>query len=106
MQGHARNAKDLLGPVPRQVFDHIGIFAATVIPPARIPLGVFVVKTDPAASSTASETKFSLAIISSPSCWRSVSCSMAAATSGSVWASGREKAVWTSVWVRSVILEF
>jgi len=29
-----------------------------------------VVKIDPAASSTASETKFSLAIISSPSCWR------------------------------------
>ena len=41
---------------------------------------------EPAASSTASETKFSLAISSRPSCWRRVSCSRAAATSGSAWA--------------------
>src|ERR1039457_886970 len=53
---------------------------------------------EPASSSTASETKFSLAIISSPSCWRKVSWSTAAATSGSAWA--RERAM------RSVIQEF
>src|SRR5208337_168380 len=45
-----------------------------------------LVKIEPAASSTASETKFSLAIISRPSCWRRVSWSRAAATSGSAWA--------------------
>ena len=63
-------------------------------------LDLMVLKTLPAASRTASETKFSLAIISSPSCWRTASWSMAAAISGSAWASGRANAA------RSVIHGF
>src|SRR5262249_43749140 len=45
----------------------------------------------PAASSTASLTKFSEAISSRPSCWRRASLSMAAAISGSTSQRGRGK---------------
>src|SRR5579883_1914498 len=58
------------------------------------PSAYLFVNTDPAASSTASLTKFSDAINSSPSCWRRVSLSMAAAICGSTSYKGRDIEEW------------
>ena len=35
-------AKELLGPLPRQILHHVGEFAAAVVAFARISLGIFV----------------------------------------------------------------
>ncbi len=37
-------AEDLLGPVARQILHHVGVFAAAVVAPPRIALGVFIGK--------------------------------------------------------------
>jgi len=34
--------EDLLRPVARKIFDHVGVLASTVVAPARISLGVLV----------------------------------------------------------------
>ncbi len=37
-------AKDLLGPVARQIFDNVGKLAAAVVAPPRVTLGIFIGK--------------------------------------------------------------
>jgi hypothetical protein len=60
-------AEELLGAVDRQLLHLVHHLAAAVVALARQPLGVLVRERDPMASITAGETKFSLAISSSPS---------------------------------------
>jgi len=41
---HSRHSKKLLGPVPSEIFNHVRILAAAVIPLPRIPFGILVRK--------------------------------------------------------------
>ena len=41
---HSRHGKKLLGPVPSEIFNHVRILAAAVIPLPRIPFGILVRK--------------------------------------------------------------
>jgi hypothetical protein len=71
---------------------HVGVLGAEerlgAIDGQGNPSAYLFVSGDPAASSTASDTKFSLAISSSPSACRSVSSRISLAISGSTSASG------------------
>ena len=64
--------------------DHVDELAAAVVALAGVALGVLVGEDRARASSTASDTKFSEAIISSCEPCRRVSFRMASATSGSM----------------------
>src|SRR2546429_5535556 len=81
-----------------QAEDGIRDVAVTGVQTCALPISYLFVSGDPAASSTASETKFSLAISSSPSACRAVSSRINFAISGSTAASGFSNESISSPW--------
>jgi len=76
-------APQLFRAIDRERLDLVGVLAAGVVALARIPSAYLFVRTLPCASSTASLTWFSLAIIASVCSCLSRSPASASATSGS-----------------------
>ena len=90
-----------LRAVDGELLDDVHVLAAAVVALPRIAFRVLVREHRAHASSTARQTKFSLAISSRPACWRSISCWMASAISGSAARGvrlGRGSGAWPSSW--------